>query len=929
MRGLKQAIGYGIALIAVVAVLAALPLYVDWLWFKDLGYSRVFSTVLASKTLLGISAGLLFFLVVWGSAWYALKTSSGRIELYTSDVNIPVFLDRIIRRGVEFVVLFGSIVLAILVGLGASTYWQSWIAFRNYVPFGQLDPVFHNDIGFYVFRLEFITFMYRTAMLALIAAGIASAAILYLTRTVDLLAGKLKITGVAAGQLGVILALIAALQAVGFRLSAYGLLYSEGTALLGAGYTDVHIRLLAANLAVVASLAGAVLVLAAARKRSLPLAVVGVFLGLIVQTVIGGVIGGLVQRVVVMPDESNKETPYLARHMNATQYAYGLEAVKRTQANLTGTLTPQDLKKNRVTLQSVRLWDYKPLQAAYGQLQEIQQYYAFNQVDIDRYYVNGVYRQVMLGVREMDQDALPETAQTWVNTRLKYTHGYGLSMSPVNEVSEEGLPRFFVKDIPPASAFGLRVDRPQVYFGERTSGFALVNTRVKEFDYPRGSEGVYSSYQADSGVKMGGLLRRAILAIRFADLNLLLPGNITPDSRILFRRNIQERASTLAPFLMLDDDPYPVVHDGRIVWIQDAYTRTERYPYSIRAYVDQGPGVLGAQGMGSSLNYIRNSVKIVTDAYTGKVTFYVFDQTDPIIRSLERAFPGMFHSRDEMPEDLQNHVRYPEYLFRLQTSVYQTFHMTDTQQFYNKGDVWAIPSLEQSDSQGDERAPMEPYYVVMKLPDAPREEFILLMPFSRANKDNMVAWMAAKCDKDDYGKMVLYEFPKGEQFFGPAQIQARANQNTEISEQMTLWNQQKSSVIRGNLLVIPIEKTVLYVEPLYLQSTNARIPEFKRVIVALGDQITMQPTLSEALNVLVGGGGSQAISASGGAPATGGTPSPAGGGGGSRANAALAKRALALYQQSLAAQRQGDWAEYGRKQKELGDLLNQAAAGTK
>ncbi len=916
MRSAVQVAGYLLIALVLVGLIALLPLYVDWLWFQDLGYGGVFSTILGSRVLLGVVTGLLFFVLVWGSAAYALRSNAGQLELYTMDVNLPIFLDRMVRRGVQFVVLAGAVVVSVLAGLEASTHWESFLTFRNAVPFGQTDPVFGIDIGFYVFRLDFVQFIYRTVQLALVAAVVAGAAILYLSRTVDILAGKLRITAVAAGHLGLLLALIAGLQAVGFRLGAYELLFAEGGALTGAGFTDIRVRLLALNLAIVAALAGAVLVLLAARRRSLSLAVTGLVLGMAVNFVVGQLGGAVVQRFVVQPDELNKETPYLARHIEATQQAYGLRDVERREVDFSGTLTPQDLEKNSVTLQSVRLWDYRPLQAAYSQLQDIQQYYKFTEVDIDRYTIKGVYRQVMLSPREIDQRALPADAQTWINLRLKYTHGYGIAMSPVNEVTEEGLPRFFVRDIPPVSPVGIEIDRPQIYFGEKTDDYVIVNTRVKEFDFPRGSEGVYTTYEAESGVEVGGYLRKAMLAARFADINIAISGNIHRESRILFRRNVRERVATLAPFLRLDSDPYIVVSEGRIFWLQDAYTISGRYPYSRMTWLRRdGGGMLPPLGV----NYIRNSVKVVTDAYTGEVTFYSFDDEDPLLKCYARAFPGMFRPASEMPGTLREHVRYPEDLFRLQTLIFQTFHMSDVQQFYNKGDVWAIPQLEQQDDGGG-RAPMEPYYVIMKLPGAQREEFILLMPFSRANKDNMVAWMAARCDAPNYGRLLLYEFPKGEQFFGPAQIQSRANQNTEISEQMTLWNQQKSSVYRGNLLVIPIEDALLYIEPIYLQSTNAKIPEFKRVIVALGNEITMQPTLADALDLLVGRRGSAAPRRETSAPAAAGAPErpPAAGG------RDLVVRALKAYNESIEAQRRGDWAEYGRRQKELGELLKQA-----
>ncbi|MCC6485657.1 MAG: UPF0182 family protein, partial [Armatimonadetes bacterium] len=491
----KRIVVWVLAGLLALVVLSAVPLYVDWIWFLSLGYGRIFSTILLSKIALGVVVGALFFAVVWGNAWYALRSSSGRLELYTVDGRLPIFFDRMIRRGVEFIVLFGGIVLSVLIGLEAATHWQSWLQFSNYVPFGKTDPVFGNDIGFYVFRLSFLQFAYRALMLALIAAAVAAAAVLYLSRTVDILAGKLKITSVAAGQLGLLLALITALQAIGFRLSAYGLLYTATQTLYGVGYADAHVRLTAIDLATVLAGLGAVVVLFGARRRSIQIVVAGVFLAPVANIIIGGAVAALTQRLVVNPDEFNKERPYLKRHITATQQAYGLDKVDRRPFSFSGTLTAGDLKRNKVTLQSVRLWDYVPLQAAYKQLQEIQQYYNFNEVDIDRYTVDGVYRQVMLSARELDKGALPQTARTWVNLKLKYTHGYGLAMSPVNEVSPEGLPTFFIKDIPPQSSKdAFDVTRPQLYYGESTDDYVIVDTRIGEFDYPRGSTGVETRY---------------------------------------------------------------------------------------------------------------------------------------------------------------------------------------------------------------------------------------------------------------------------------------------------------------------------------------------------------------------------------------------------------------------------------------------------
>jgi hypothetical protein len=485
-----------------------------------------------------------------------------------------------------------------------------------------------------------------------------------------------------------------------------------------------------------------------------------------------------------------------------------------------------------MTINNIRLWDHRPLKDTYNQIQSIRLYYDFYDVDVDRYIIDDEYRQVMLSVRELSAEKLAEQAQTWVNRRLQFTHGYGIALSPVNEVSAEGLPVLLVKDIPPVGDFN--IERPQIYFGEKTNDYVIVKTKTQEFDYPMGDENVYGHYQGKGGVSIGSFIRRLVYAWQFSDFNILISGELTPESKVLYYRNISERVSHLTPFLKLDSDPYPVVMDGRLLWIQDAYTTTDRYPYS--------------EPLKSGLNYIRNSVKAVIDAYDGSVTFYVTDPEDALIRTYQAIFPGLFVPAEQMPESLQVHLRYPEGMFNIQASVYQSYHMRDVRVFYNQEDLWAVPREVYA---GREQA-MEPYYIIMRLPDEENEEFLLMLPFTPVNKNNTISWLAARCDGENYGKLIAYHFPKERLVYGPSQIENRIQQDTVITEQLALWGRGGSRVIRGNLLLIPLGKSNLYVEPVFLQAEAGGLPELKRVIVAAGDQIAMEPTLKESIAAIFG-----------------------------------------------------------------------------
>jgi hypothetical protein len=668
-------------------------------------------------------------------------------------------------------------------------------------------------------------------------------------------------------------------------------------AVYGASYADVMARLPALRLLMLLGVAGAALaVFHAVSTRSWPiLAAVGLYaVGLA-----GGVVyAGLVQRLVVSPNEQARETPYIVHNVAATRRAFAIDAVEARDVSGDATLTREDIARNAETIDNVRLWDHQPLLDTFSQLQEIRTYYDFFSVDNDRYVIDGQYRQIMLSARELNSTTLPN--RTWINERLTFTHGYGLTLGPVNQVTSEGLPVLFIKDLPPESTTDLRVTEPSIYFGERSSDHVFVKTRTPEFHYPEGDDNITTEYAGEGGVLVGGLLRRALFSLGLPSFPLLFNTDITDESRVLYHRNIRDRVMRIAPFLEYDRDPYLVVSEDRLFWILDAYTVSDHYPY--------------ASPVGRGVNYIRNSVKAVVDAYHGTTTFYLADDADPVVLTLASVFPGLFRPLDDMPADLRRHLRYPEDIFAIQTTMYSTYHMTNPATFYNKEDQWEVPAI---DVDGVP-VPMEPYYTIMKLPGADSAEFIQMLPLTPARKDNLAAWLVARSDGEHYGRLMVFQFPKQKVVFGPRQIVARINQDQLISPQITLWNQQGSQVIQGTLLVIPIEESMLYIRPLYLRAAGGRIPELKRVIVAYQNQIVMDETLEGSLAQIFGGAGQAPhvptlVADAQNPPAA---PAP-----GAPAQAALAEQALEHYQRALQAQRDGNWSLYGEEIRQVGELL--------
>jgi uncharacterized membrane protein (UPF0182 family) len=672
--------------------------------------------------------------------------------------------------------------------------------------------------------------------------------------------------------------------------------YGDNGVVVGASYTDIHVELPVLWLLIGLSIVAAFTAWANVRTRTYRLPAAAAVLVFGGSLVLSGLVPALFQRVFVKPSELALERPYIERNIALTQQAYNLRQITPKPFPAEQDLTYRILEANKATIDNIRLWDWQPLMDAYVQLQEIRTYYKFHDVDVDRYWLNASYQSVMLSARELKSSLLPPNAQTWVNRHVLFTHGNGVVMSPVTRKSAEGLPLFYLHDIPPVATGGPEIHEPRIYYGEETDTYVIVRGSTPEFDYPKGKDNAYAAYNGTGGVPVGGIGRRILFAWYFNDVNLLLSSYITGGSRIMIRRNIQERVRTIAPFLRLDHDPYLVISEGRLFWMQDAYTTSGYFPY--------------AQPVrGFDLNYIRNSVKVVVDAYNGTVEFYLMDSSDPIAATYQRVFPDLFKPFTAMPADLQKHIRYPEDLFLIQAQLYQAYHMEAADVLYYREDLWQFPRQ----PGGGGTARMVPYYIIMRLPGETQAEFFLMLPMVPSRRDNMIAWLAARCDPPDYGKLIVYEFPKEKLVYGPFQIEALINQNTYISQQLSLWNQMGSRVIRGNLLVIPIESSILYVSPLYLRAEHGQLPELKRVIAAYGDHVVMEETLTGALWALFTEGAVPAAPGiASGAPLAGPT-------------ADRARQALDHYNRAIEHLKSGDWAGFGTELDAMRGLLEAIA----
>ncbi len=789
------------------------------------------------------------FLILYG--WFlALRRAyqpdlldGGMIFIGRQPVKLPV--ERILR----LIVVILSLVIAAGTGAAMMAQWPVfalyWYAARDYSGF--LDPIFGRPLHFYLFQLpvwQFITGWLLT--LGIIACAIA-VFFLLITGSMRVLEGRrggsipLPWRGFSTAFAFVLLVLAARVY-----ISRFEALFEEHTIFTGVTYTDAHVTLAGLLVVCVALIVGAAIALvnlvATPRVRWLAIAPIPAVLCYIGMQLIGWYVGNF----IVKPNELVRERPFISDNIHLTRQAFGLDNLAQHEFPAETTVEATDPANNQATLQNIRLWDWRALQDTLRQIQEIRTYYDFPDIDIDRYEISGTMREVMLATRELSVDKLPESSRNWINEKLIYTHGYGITMNPVNGFTPEGLPTLILSNMPVQSTVpNISVTRPEIYFGELTNTDVYVKTRQKEFNYPQGQTNNLTSYEGSGGIPLGGILRRVLIAFDQGDLaKLPFSDDITPQSQLLMRRNVRERLETLAPFLTYESDPYMVLaDDGRLSWIMDAFTTSDSYPYA--SHYSLG---------GSSLNYIRNSVKAVIDAYTGATTFYVFDADDPIIKAYRQIFPSLFRDAAAMPAGLRNHVRYPELLVKLQAAVYALYHMTDPEVFYNREDLWTVASEVGLSESGEQRTfAMEPNYVLMKLPGETAAEFVAILPFTPANRNNLIGWIAGRSDGVHYGTAAVYDFPKTRLVDGPLQIEARIDQNAQLSGQLSLWNQQGSHVRRGTLLVIPCGKALLYAEPIYLQAERSPMPELRLVVLALQEKLAYGPTFESAMRALFGG----------------------------------------------------------------------------
>jgi uncharacterized membrane protein (UPF0182 family) len=879
-------------------------LLTDWWWFQEIGYQVVFSRPLVTRLLLFVVVGGLTFTALYLN----LRTAQRGLVPYPVALRFTPTAPRIDVIGpLRRLTLPASLTIAVLSGLAATGAWELVLGFLYRTPFGVRDPVFSRDVGFYVFTLPALGAGLGLLSTLLVLSLISSVPLYVLRGDVVVAPGagrapRLRIEPSAGWHIASLLAglfLVTALRL--WLVDIPNLLYSTTGPLVGASYTDLHASLPALRISAFIAVLAAATVLVGAMRRELGRYALIAIVGYLVVAFVGrALVPGFMQKFLVAPTELTRETPYLRHHISATREAWGLDSVETRELTGETNLTMADIRANAPTIENVRLWDREPLLQTFGQLQEIRTYYDFVSVDDDRYWVDGKYRQVLLSPRELNVRSLP--TRTFINEHLTFTHGMGLTMSPVNQVTVEGLPVLFVKDLPPTSTATLKVSRPQIYYGELANDFVFVRTLQREFDHPSGEANVYASYTGKGGVETGSVLHRAIFASHFGSSKILFSGDLTPDSRVLYYRNIVERARKALPFLLFDRDPYLVIAaDGTLKWILDAYTTSDRYPY--------------AERLRDGTSYMRNSVKLVIDAYDGTLTAYVSAPGDPLIRTWSRIFPGIFTAMNQMPADLRAHVRYPDGIYRIQTSLYTTFHMDDPVDFYHREDQWQIPVA----NEGGETVPFM-RHIIMRLPEEKNAEYVYMVPFTPRGKDNLAAWMVARNDGAEYGRLRVYRLSRQSLAFGPQQIVNRINQNTEVSQQLTLWDQRGSQVIRGDLLVIPIEEALMYVQPIYLRAEGGRIPELKRVVVAYQNRVVMRETLEQGLAEMFGGGVGRPTTTPAIAADTAGTR----GVGSNTADprlASLLTEARRHYDAALQAQRELDWARYGEEMRRLGEVL--------
>lgn len=938
-----------IAIVIILGLFLSLIGFItDFMWFRELGYVSVFFTKLFTQIKIGVPT----FVVVTFLAYIYL-------EFLKRGYFIKVSSDEPVNHGRLNLISWGLAAAygAITTFFTVTKLWFDFLQFINSTSFGKKDPLFDMDISFYAFKLDFIEEVNQIVLVLLIAFAVLTViyySILLTVRTPKIFEEKAQtvdeeeeqsqaqggagngfdnlngmfgkfteaFTGKAGGgfkrpsrprksfdnqnlkmlvsiaekQLIIVGVLFFLMVGVNFFLKQYDLLFGSTGAVHGAGFTDVNITLWMYRIIMVLAVFAAVGFAVGISRRHIKPAVVAPIIMIIIG-VAGTGAALVVQNLVVTPDEINKESRYLERNIEYTQTAYGLNDVNKKEFAASNDLTGEDISNNDETISNIRINDYEPAKTFYNQTQSIKQYYSFNDVNVDRYNINGEYTQTFLSAREIDENSINDT---WLNKHLKYTHGYGITLSRVDKITASGQPDMLIGGIPPVSDVDeIKITRPEIYYGELTNNYVLTNTSEEEFDYPDGNENKYTTYEGDAGIKLNPL-NRFMFAVKERSLKLLVSGNVKSSSKILINRNIKERVKQIMPYLEYDKSPYMVTVDGKLYWIIDAYTYTNRYPYS-EPFSDT-----------SDTNYIRNSVKVVIDAYNGTTDYYIVDDTDPIAQNFKKIYPDLFKDIKDMPEGIKAHIRYPSTLLNIQAQVYQRYHMNDVKVFYQNEDLWQISS----EIYGTEEQTMSPNYYIMKLPGEDSAEFVNSIPFTPKDKKNLMGLFVARNDGGNYGELILYQMPKSQTVYGPMQIEAQIDQNTEISKEFSLWNSSGSKYSRGNMFVVPIEDSLLYIEPVYLEATNSSIPEVKRVIVVYGDNIAYEATLAEALNSMFGEGSAYEREDSGN------TDTTSGGNGDELSQTEIIKRAQDAFDNAQNAQKNGDWAKYGEYLNELDKYLN-------
>lgn len=889
-RNFRYIVLFGAAVLVLPLLLGFLGLVTDWLFFVETGYSAVFVKTLWAKVASGILFGSAFLIFAVVNAIAANRPEFPQADFFVIGGVVSPLPSRGMASAVRFLSFAAAALLAFLAGQWGALRWEELLLFQSGLATGVSDPILGRDTGFYLFRLPLIETIKGFFGFTIVATAVLASVNYFLRGGIIITESRVSIDGRVKKHLGVLAGLFILNVSFGFYLDMINLLFSEYGVVYGAGYTDIHAKLFFYRVLFILTPVAALLFIAGVMRGSglmtfaPPVLILALYLiGIVIYP-------SVLQKFKVSPNELALETPYIKHNIHFTRSGYDLERIEMIPFDVEYNLTAGDIGRNDATIRNIRLWDHAPLLRTYSQLQQIRTYYRFADIDNDRYVVNGEYMQVMLSPRELSYNDLP--SRTWINERLIFTHGNGITFGPVSRISREGLPEFIIKDIPPVSNADIKVTRPEIYYGELSNDYVIVKTKVPEFSYPTTEGNIYTSYAGIGGVRLDSFFKRALFSLRFKTEKLLLSSDIGNESKILYYRNIMERVRKVAPFLLFDQDPYMVVTEGGgLAWIVDAYTVSNRMPYS--------------KPIDSRINYIRNSVKIAVDAYDGSLTFYVSDPSDVIIKVYSRIFPGMFKDLNDMPDELRRHIRYPSRFLQIQASMFALYHMTDPKIFYNKENLWEVPVFSER--------PMEPYYTIMKLPGEKKEEYILLLPYTPAKRDNLAAWFAARCDEPNYGKLLVYTFPRDRLIYGPKQVDARINQDSQISQQLTLWSQRGSQVIRGSLLVIPIEQSLLYVQPLYLAAADkVGLPELRRVIVAYENEVVMEENLEMALQRLFGGKAAVPQRVPKAEEAA--LPS-----------SDLAREAMRVFEKAIEMQRQGNWAGYGEEIRKLEQILRRMA----